>query len=135
MGDGRLSSYLKSVVPASASTASAAMLPKCPLCLGVLLGSLGISIPLSGASLNCIGALLVCVPVALSFIPVCGTRRVGPILLSVSSGILLIAGRAAGAAYPTFTLGILGLIAASLWRVRETDKDRMAGRACHAKSS
>ncbi|MBZ5617661.1 MAG: hypothetical protein LAQ69_02830 [Acidobacteriia bacterium] len=135
MGNGRLSSYLKSVVPASASTVGAAALPKCPLCVGALLGSIGISIPLSGASLGWLCALLVCVPVALSFIPVCGARRIGPILLSVSSGSLLLLGRAFGVAYPVLAVGIMGLIAASLWRVRETTKGRLAGRACPTKSS
>jgi hypothetical protein len=107
-------------VSPSISAICFALLPKCPVCLALLLAPLGISFPTGRTAFALTGWLLLTVPIGFLCVSERGKLRAGPLPLGAAGALLMGIGRFSVDSAVLLAVGGALIVIAFLWAARSS---------------
>jgi len=112
---------LSATLSSSCSSLLVALLPKCPVCLMMLLAPLGIKLPGSRWFLEYAVAMLAAIPLAFFLTPACRRCGLRPLLFALAGLAVITIGRLAADSLVLVAVGVLAMVAAAIFTVRPAE--------------
>lgn len=113
--------FLSATLSSSCSSLLVALLPKCPVCLVMLLAPLGIKVPGSRWFLEYAIVMLAAIPLAFFLTPACRRCGLRPLLFAIAGLTIMTIGRLAADSLVLIGIGALAMVGAAIFMARPAE--------------